>query len=328
MNFDDFFEEEELLGKGTYGIVIKGTTKSSYTKVPPGFDVAVKLIKLGRLVDIDTIKDIKREIDILKKVSSPPPTGTGCNPGIVCYYDSFVVNYEGKKYFAIITEFIDGYTIEDLTKSLVYKFIDPTTGKQMFDKYTGEYIYDYNITLKFNDREILNFLKGLVRTLRLLHYNDIVHRDIKSANIIFSKVNSTIKYIDFGFACFTNLGSVYACDERVSGTPPYLAPELWTTNLSKISKKDMFNLYKKADVWSLGIVFYEFLLGTLPPEIAESLTISEIKQAVINPNPLIFIPGFEGDTKLIEIVKKMLVKNSKLRSDINTVYLDLENLSK
>ena len=110
------------------------------------------------------------------------------------------------------------------------------------------------------DRDILltedvigYILHEVAQGLVLLHDFNIVHRDIKSDNILLSKDTTDIKITDFGYACQLTKQS----DRRHSrvGTLNWMAPEL-------IRGKELYN--RKVDVWSFGILAIELAQG-MPP---------------------------------------------------------------
>lgn len=96
--------------------------------------------------------------------------------------------------------------------------------------------------------------RGIFSALSFCHSKGIAHRDIKPSNILLDKY-SRAKLADFGLA------QPFKPDGKLSrmftGSLPYLAPEV-------ISKHPYDPL--KADVWSLGVTFYEMLTGNLPWE--------------------------------------------------------------
>eukprot|EP00672_Neobodo_designis_P019961 CAMPEP_0174827288 /NCGR_PEP_ID=MMETSP1114-20130205/605_1 /TAXON_ID=312471 /ORGANISM="Neobodo designis, Strain CCAP 1951/1" /LENGTH=434 /DNA_ID=CAMNT_0016060917 /DNA_START=324 /DNA_END=1628 /DNA_ORIENTATION=- len=88
----------------------------------------------------------------------------------------------------------------------------------------------------------------LVLAIHHIHTKRMMHRDIKSANVLML-TNGLVKVSDFGFSRqFDNTVSQDVADTFL-GTPYYLAPELW--------KRQKYS--KKADIWSLGIVLYELM---------------------------------------------------------------------
>ena len=99
-----------------------------------------------------------------------------------------------------------------------------------------------------------------------MHSKDVIHRDIKPENLLNSF--GTIKICDFGWA-------VYAPDvlrETFCGTPDYVPPEM--------IKGDRYD--QRVDVWSLGILCYEFLTGKPPFETKnQSTTFNNILSVTI-----------------------------------------------
>jgi serine/threonine-protein kinase ULK2 len=97
------------------------------------------------------------------------------------------------------------------------------------------------------------FFVQLVDGLSFLHSRNVIHRDIKPQNILLteSSAAATIKIADFGFAKHLTEA---AMAQTPCGTPLYMAPEIF----------QMKDYNEKADLWSLGCVYYEMLVGTTP----------------------------------------------------------------
>ncbi|MCI0414157.1 serine/threonine protein kinase, partial [bacterium] len=98
----------------------------------------------------------------------------------------------------------------------------------------------------------LNIALQICDGLEAAHRQGIVHRDLKSQNIIISS-SSQIKIIDFGLARSENLGGLTATG-LIMGTPEYMAPE-------QVSGK---SVDERADIYSLGIILYEMFTGRVP----------------------------------------------------------------
>jgi serine/threonine protein kinase len=98
----------------------------------------------------------------------------------------------------------------------------------------------------------------ICHALQFAHEEGIVHRDIKPSNILFDK-KGRVKIADFGLAKLMQKNgqpaSTTARTTLVMGTPHYMAPE----QVEKPGEVD-----HRADIYSLGVVFYEMLTGELP----------------------------------------------------------------
>ena len=97
---------------------------------------------------------------------------------------------------------------------------------------------------KLNNNITWKFFGQLCAAVSYLHKNNIIHRDIKSSNILIDN-NSNIKLIDFGVSKILNTYMKYT--KSFVGTPLYMSPELF--------KNVLYD--SKIDIWSLGIVLYQ-----------------------------------------------------------------------
>ena len=104
--------------------------------------------------------------------------------------------------------------------------------------------------LKFEDAidKIIKIADGL----KLAHLKGIIHRDIKSSNIMVTN-DGNVKIMDFGLAKVRGSDMVTKAGSTL-GTAAYMSPEQITAK----------NIDHRTDIWSLGIVFYEMLTGELP----------------------------------------------------------------
>ncbi|XP_077523894.1 aurora kinase A-A-like [Amblyomma americanum] len=104
---------------------------------------------------------------------------------------------------------------------------------------------------RFTDQRAATYIYQLCNALKVCHSLNVIHRDIKPENLLLG-INGEIKIADFGL-------SVHAPFSRRAtrcGTLDYLAPE--------IVEGTAYD--EKVDHWALGIIIYEFLVGTPPFE--------------------------------------------------------------
>ena len=146
------------------------------------------------------------------------------HPHIVTVYDFG----EAGEHYHLLMEFVDGLNLRQLYRS-------------------GQ----------FSPAEALAIIPQICDALQFAHERGIVHRDIKPENILLDK-DGTVKIADFGLAKILDpdpkdLSLTGA--NQVVGTPHYMAPE----QLEKPLTVDC-----RADIYSVGVVFYEMLTGELP----------------------------------------------------------------
>jgi predicted Ser/Thr protein kinase len=105
--------------------------------------------------------------------------------------------------------------------------------------------------------EALALVPQICDALQYAHEQGIVHRDIKPENILLD-THGRVKIADFGLALLTEpgaAGDTLTATHQVMGTPRYMAPE---------QMQGAHGVDHRADIYSLGIVFYEMLTGELP----------------------------------------------------------------
>ncbi|HEX5009147.1 MAG TPA: serine/threonine-protein kinase [Planctomycetota bacterium] len=101
----------------------------------------------------------------------------------------------------------------------------------------------------------LALVPQMCEALQYAHDEGVVHRDIKPENVLLDR-QGRVRIADFGLAKLAGRGDVTLTSERqVFGTPHYMAPEQME------AARDVDH---RADIFSLGVVFYEMLTGRLP----------------------------------------------------------------
>lgn len=179
----------------------------------------------------------------------------------------------------------------------------------------GGDLQDYLVVQKsLNENTIRLFTQQLAGAMQALYQKGILHRDLKPQNILLKydkkfewKERSkrmyphpediTLKIADFGFARFLSDGVMAA---TMCGSPMYMAPEVIMS-----LKYDA-----KADLWSLGTIIYQCLVGSAP---FNATTPAGLKNIYEKHNNL--APSFPDDTspELKDLLLRMLKRNSNER---------------
>ncbi|MFS7919486.1 putative mitogen-activated protein kinase kinase kinase STE-STE11 family [Helianthus anomalus] len=105
---------------------------------------------------------------------------------------------------------------------------------------------------RLRDSQVSTYTRQILSGLSYLHDRNVVHRDIKCANILVD-VSGSVKLADFGLAKATKLNDIKSC----KGTPYWMAPEV-------VNNKKNKGYGPAADIWSLGCTVLEMLTGRVP----------------------------------------------------------------
>jgi predicted Ser/Thr protein kinase len=181
---------------------------------------------LDRLVAVKILPpDIGRDSSFAERFSREAKALARLNhPSIVAVYD--FGHADGLYYF--IMEYIDGANLRQLIES---NSLSPS--------------------------EALAIVPQICDALQFAHDEGIVHRDIKPENVLVDR-RGRVKIADFGLAKLVGRDEAdrsLTGTNQVMGTPHYMAPE---------QVEDPQHVDHRADIYSLGVVFYEMLTGELP----------------------------------------------------------------
>lgn len=168
---------------------------------------------------------------------------------------------------------------------------------------------------RINPREAIYYVTQILRALQHAHDKGIVHRDIKPQNIMLIS-DGTIKVTDFGIARFSRSETRTMTDGAI-GSVHYISPEQ-----AKGSHTDA-----KTDLYSVGVMLYEMLTGTLPfqSDNAVSVALMQLQNDPVKPreiNPDIPV-GLE------QIIIRAMQKNQSDRyQSASEVLRDIEEYKK
>ena len=196
----------------------------------------LELIGVGGMADIYRAKDIEEDRVVAVKILKTEFAGSDeflrrfrneskaiallSHPNIVKIYD---VGFTEKVQF-IVMEYVDGITLTD-------------------------YIEQQGV-LKW--RDAVHFTVQILKALQHAHDRGIVHRDVKSSNVMLLR-DGTIKVMDFGIARF-NRENNKTMSEKTIGSVHYISPEQARGDITD----------ERSDIYSVGIALYEMVTGKKP----------------------------------------------------------------
>ncbi|KAJ5707217.1 Serine/threonine-protein kinase ark1 [Penicillium malachiteum] len=154
---------------------------------------------------------------------------------------------------------------------------------------------------RFPEWKASMYIAQMAAALKYLHKKHVMHRDIKPENILVG-IHGEIKISDFGW-------SVHAPNNRrqtMCGTLDYLPPEM----LKPGSGDNTYS--EKVDLWSLGVLTYEFLVGEAPFEDTPVMTQRRITRADMS------IPAFVSP-EAKDLIKRLLVLDPEKRIPLDEI---------
>ncbi|VDO03400.1 unnamed protein product [Rodentolepis nana] len=145
--------------------------------------------------------------------------------------------------------------------------------------------------------------RQIVSAVQYCHAKNIVHRDLKAENLLLDE-SMNLKIADFGFS--NNYSSGRKLD-TFCGSPPYAAPELFLGR-----KYDG----PEVDVWSLGVILYTLVSGSLP---FDGKNLKELRECVLRGS---YRVPFYMSHECEMLLRKMLVLNPTKRASLLEIMKD------
>ncbi|XP_058471994.1 MAP/microtubule affinity-regulating kinase 3a isoform X3 [Solea solea] len=171
---------------------------------------------------------------------------------------------------------------------------------------SGGEVFDYLVAHgRMKEKEARAKFRQIVSAVQYCHQKHIVHRDLKAENLLLD-ADMNIKIADFGFSNEFTMGNKL---DTFCGSPPYAAPELFQGK-----KYDG----PEVDVWSLGVILYTLVSGSLP---FDGQNLKELRERVLRGKYRI---PFYMSTDCENLLKRFLVLNPSKRGTLE-VREDAEN---
>ena len=240
---DGQYQIEALLGKGGMGAVYRAR------HILLGDRVAIKLLPPEMRSNTEWLRRFQREGQAARRFR---------HPNAVTVYD-LRTSSDGTIY--LVMEYVEGNTLDAELKK------------------HG----------RFAPAEALAMLEPIMSVLNAAHAMGVVHRDLKPENIMIGKATTggepVVKLLDLGIAKLKEVAGAEKTGNtnltiagQMLGTPYYMSPEQW----GELPRDGSSEIDGRADIYSLGLVFYELIAGKKP---FGGLTLSELRREHVHVKP-------------------------------------------
>lgn len=286
------------IGKGSFATVYKCVDNNTHESV------AVKSVVRLKLKSKKLIENLEVEISILKSMKHPHVVG------LLDYHQT-------STHFHLVMDYCSMGDLSYFIRRRDQLVKTHPVVSQLLARYPSpEGSHGLNETL------VIHFLKQLSSALEFLRSKSLVHRDIKPQNLLlcppvhsreqFEKENFVglwelpiLKIADFGFARFLPSTSMA---ETLCGSPLYMAPE--------ILRYEKYNA--KADLWSVGAVFYEMTVGKPPFRAANHIEL--LKTIEKTHDKIKFPSSAQVPESLRKLIRSLLKYNPTERVSFNEFF--------
>jgi serine/threonine-protein kinase len=241
---DGQYQIESMLGKGGMGAVYRAR------HILLGDRVAIKVLPAEVRTNAEWLRRFRREGQAARRFR---------HPNAVTVYD---LRTAGDGTIYMVMEYVEGHTLDAELKR------------------RG----------RLTAAEAFEVLEPIMSVLNTAHAMGVVHRDLKPENIMIGKGNNSdervVKLLDLGIAKMREIAGVDSGGNtaltmagQVLGTPYYMSPEQW----GEIPRDGNEEIDGRADIYSLGLVFYEMVAGRRP---CSGATLSELRREHVSVTPI------------------------------------------
>ena len=240
---DGQYQIEALLGKGGMGAVYRAR------HILLGDRVAIKLLPPEMRSNTEWLRRFQREGQAARRFR---------HPNAVTVYD-LRTSADGTIY--LVMEYVEGNTLDNELRK------------------RG----------KFSPAEAVTVLTPVMSVLNAAHAMGVVHRDLKPENIMIGKPSTggepVVKLLDLGIAKLREVAGAEKTGNtnltiagQMLGTPYYMSPEQW----GELPTDGNSDIDGRADIYSLGVVFYELIAGRRP---FSGVTLAELRRQHVSVTP-------------------------------------------
>src|SRR5712691_2733337 len=240
---DGQYQIEAMLGKGGMGAVYRARL------ILLGDRVAIKILPPEMRNNAEWLRRFRREGQAARRFR---------HPNAVTVYDLRTAS-DGMIY--MVMEYVEGRTLDAELKA------------------RG----------RFTAAEALEILEPIMSVLNAAHAMGVVHRDLKPENIMIGKMTTggepTVKLLDLGIAKLREVAgadgggnTALTMAGQMLGTPYYMSPEQW----GELPRDGNSEIDGRADIYSLGLVFYEMVAGRRP---YSAFTLLELRKEHVSVTP-------------------------------------------
>src|SRR6266545_242992 len=268
---DGQYHIESLLGKGGMGAVYRAR------HILLGDRVAIKVLPPEMRSNTEWLRRFQREGQAARRFR---------HPNAVTVYD---LRTSGEGTIYLVMEYVEGNTLDaELRKH-------------------G----------KFSPANAVAVLDPIMSVLNAAHAMGVVHRDLKPENIMIGKPATggepVVKLLDLGIAKLREVAGAEKTGStnltiagQMLGTPYYMSPEQW----GELPDDGNSEIDGRADIYSLGVVFYELITGQRP---FSGVTLAELRRQHVSVIPK---PLYELDANVPEDFSKAIARSiAKDRSE-------------
>src|SRR5881394_2963403 len=268
---DGQYQIETMLGKGGMGAVFLAR------HILLGDRVAIKVLPPEMRGNTEWLRRFQREGQAARRFR---------HPNAVTVYD---LRTSGEGTIYLVMEYVEGNTLDVELKK------------------RG----------KFSPAEAVAVLRPIMGVLNAAHSMGVVHRDLKPENIMIGKATTggepVVKLLDLGIAKLREVAGAEKTGStnltvagQMLGTPYYMSPEQW----GELPHDGNSEIDGRADIYSLGVVFYELITGQRP---FSGVTLAELRRQHVSVVPK---PLHEVDASVPESFGKAIARSiAKDRSE-------------